>query len=196
MNQREFFEKVLAALKVLDIPYMITGSVGAIIYGEPRLTNDMDVVVELPADKIDDLSKRFPSPDFYFPPPNSIRDEISRRGQFNIIHVGSGSKVDLIIRKATEFARTEFARKQKVHFSENLQVDSATPEDIIISKLRYFQMGGSPKHLLDIEGILRISGKMMDREYLQDWIGKLGLGEEWMKVRKSWNDGNENRSGS
>ncbi|MBI4584842.1 MAG: hypothetical protein HY717_12575 [Planctomycetes bacterium] len=65
MNQREFFEKVLAALKALEIPYMITGSVGAIIYGEPRLTNDMDVVVELPADRIDDLSKQFPSHDFY-----------------------------------------------------------------------------------------------------------------------------------
>jgi hypothetical protein len=185
VTQREFFEKVLSAFAELDTAYMIAGSVGAMLYGEPRMTNDMDVVVELPIGKAGALAERFKGEAFYFPPLEVVQNEVRRRGQFNIIHVESGSKVDVIIRKDGDFAETEFSRRRKVPFSEALEAISASPEDIIIAKLKYYAEGGSDKHLEDIRGILQVSGDEIDRQYIEKWTGHLGLGEHWAKVQSS-----------
>lgn len=179
MTQQEFFEQVLTALQGLEIPFMVTGSVGAMLYGEPRMTNDMDVVVEMPMDKADALAHKFSSDEFYFPPVEAVQDDIRRRGQFNILHVESGSKVDLIIKKDTELARMEFTRMRSVPFSEGMNTLSASPEDIIIAKLRYYDEGGSEKHIRDIRGMLRVSGDDIDRDYVAKWVEKLGVAEHW-----------------
>jgi len=175
MNQKEFFERVLRVLEESKIPYMVTGSVGAILFGEPRLTNDMDVVVEMSTDAVSGLCRTFPPPDFYLPPAEVIRSEVDARRQFNLIHVGTGSEVDFIIRKDREFSQTEFSRRIRVPFSEQFQASSATPEDIILSKLEFDQSGESEKHLDEIRGILRISENELDMRYLEDWARKLGL---------------------
>lgn len=179
MTQQEFFEEVLMALERLDIPYMVTGSVGAMLYGEPRMTNDMDVVIEPLPVHAALLARLFEADDYYFPPVEAVAEEIQRRGQFNILHIGSGSKVDLIIRKQTEFAATEFARRRTVPFSARFDSASATPEDIILAKLSYYAMSPSRKHVDDIRGILAVSGDDLDRSYLDEWIERLGLGAAW-----------------
>ncbi len=182
MNQQQFFEKVLQAVERLEIPYMVTGSVGAFAYGEPRMTNDMDVVLEIAADKVEALAQEFPPGAYYFPPRASVLEEIRRRGQFNVIHVESGSKVDLIVRKDTAFARAEFGRRHSLPFSAGHDAASASPEDIILSKLDYYRKGGSEKHVTDILGILRVSGKVLDFDYLESWAPRLSLDEVWHKV--------------
>jgi len=183
MTQQEFFEKVLAALEDAGIAYMVTGSVGAMLYGEPRMTNDMDVVVDPTAAQALLLAQNFSGDnDFYFPPVEVVLEEVECRGQFNILHVGSGSKVDLIVRKDTEFARTEFARRHPVAFSPERDSTSATPEDIILSKLLYYRMSPSQKHIADIRGILAVSAEELDRLYLQEWIGRLGLADAWHEI--------------
>jgi len=185
VRQQEFFERVVRGLESLGIPYMVTGSVGAMLYGEPRLTNDMDVVVELPAEAVLRFLALFPPPEFYTPARETMRTEIGRRGQFNVIHSGSGSKVDFIIRKDTAFAREEFARRQVSAFSEGLDCRSATPEDIVLSKLMSYREGGSEKHLRDIGGILRVSDDRIDMTYLAKWVAVLGLTREWDRARGS-----------
>jgi len=182
VTQQKFFEKVLRALDRLEIPYMIGGSVGAMLYGEPRMTNDMDVVIELPLRKISPLADEFSTEEFYFPPTEAVENDVKRRGQFNIIHVESGSKVDMIIKKATEFAQEEFARKRPVTFSRTFEAFSASPEDIIISKLTYYDEGESEKHLEDIRGMLRVSGEAIDRTYIERWARTLGLQKHWSKL--------------
>jgi len=185
VNQQQFFETVLLALARNDVPFMLTGSVGAFAYGEPRLTNDMDVVVDLSPAKVDGLAREFSSKGYYFPPRAAVLAEILRRGQFNILHVESGSKVDLIIHKGTPFAHTEFARKLLLPFSPEFDSPTATAEDIIISKLDYFRRGGSQKHLSDILGILRVSGETLNLSYLATWVGRLDLNNEWQQVLKA-----------
>ena len=184
MNQRQFFEHVLRTLEDLRVPYMVTGSVAAIAYGEPRLTNDMDVVLELAAESVDRLAAAFPAGRFYFPPHATVNAEIVRRGQFNVIHVESGSKVDFILRKDSEFSRTEFARRKSVPFTGELEAISATPEDIILSKLRFYEESRSEKHASDIRGMLRVSGDSLDLEYLEGWAARLGLSSAWRAVRR------------
>ena len=161
---------------------MISGSVGAMIFGETRLTNDMDVVIELDDVRVDAFLKSFQSDSYYVPPNDVVIEEIRRRGQFNILHIDSGSKVDLIIRKDTDFAREEFSRKRITPFSQKLEVQSATPEDIIISKLNYYNISASEKHIQDILGILAVSGEELDHKYLTAWVDRLGFTSVWNTI--------------
>jgi len=144
----------------------------------------MDLVVEMPTDAIDPLSAEFLPKDFYLPPKPVVLSEIEARGQFNLIHVGSGSKVDFIIRKDRDFSRTEFARRLRVPFSENVDTTSATPEDIILSKLQYYDSGRFEKHLEDIRGILRVSAGVLDIDYIDEWASKLNLADLWKDVTR------------
>jgi len=179
VTQQQFFERVIATLESLEIPYMMTGSVGAMLYGEPRLTNDLDVVVVLAPRHIAPLTAAFTDWSFYVPPAAVILEAIRQRGQFNLIHVDSGSKADLILRKQTDFAQTEFDRRRLVVFTERVESQSATPEDIILAKLQSFREGQSHKHLDDIAGMLRVVGDQLDRGYLEHWVARLGLTREW-----------------
>jgi hypothetical protein len=182
VTQHEFFTHVLKSLNSCGIPYMVTGSVGAMLYGEPRLTNDIDVVVEIASDQAEQLRGCFPAEDFYYPATEFIQETIRRRGQFNIIHIESGSKADLIVRKAGDFSAVEFSRKQFLEFTENFQAPTATPEDVILSKMRAHKAGSSEKHVTDILSILEISGDALDYPYLAHWAGALGLGAVWQSI--------------
>jgi hypothetical protein len=61
-------------------------------------------------------------------------------------------------------------------------VTFASPEDVIIKKLVFFQEGGSEKHLRDIRGVLAVMGDGIDRDYIDKWISALGLTAEWSAV--------------
>ena len=179
MTQRDFFLRVLKTLETLDIPYMITGSVGAMLFSEPRLTNDMDVVVELLAGHVGAIEAAFMPPEYYAPPQDVVRGEIAACRQFNIIHVASGSKVDLILRKNRPYDRQAFLRRQKVPFTEAYDAFSASAEDIILSKLRSYREGESQKHLADIRSLLRVSGETIDRDYLEHWAAEIEVLNLW-----------------
>lgn len=183
MTQQEFFEHVLRELERLQIPYMVAGSIGAMLYSQPRLTNDMDVVIDSSADRVPELEAAFPLPTFYITPAHAMREEIGRRGMFNIIHLGTASKVDLIVRKNTPHAREEFRRRRPEPFTAGFDCPTATPEDIILVKLRYFREGSSVKHLRDIRSILDIRADALDHDYLERWVRALELAGEWSQAQ-------------
>lgn len=184
MTQQAFFEYVVEALEAAGIPYMITGSVAAMTYGEPRLTNDLDVVIRLAPRDIAVFRTAFQGDSFYVPDREVILDEIRHHGQFNVLHIDSGSKVDFILCKDTDFARNEFARRQVVQLTASTESQSATPEDVILSKLAYYKEGQSKKHLGDIAGILRLGAQEIDDAYIRQWADQLGLSEEWARALK------------
>ena len=191
MTQQEFFTHVLKSLDSCGIPYMVSGSVGAMLYGEPRLTNDIDVVVEIAPDQAEQLREHFSADEFYFPSEEFIQEAIRHRNQFNIIHVESGSKADLIMRKVGEFAAVEFSRRRPLEFAEDFQALTASPEDVILSKVRAYQAGGAEKHVTDVLSILEISGEALDHPYLARWVEALGLGSVWQSILAR-----QNREGS
>src|SRR4051812_12285675 len=96
MPEAELSLLFVRPLNQLGVRYMIGGSVAAIIYGEPRMTHDVDFVVFLRPENIPQLQKVFPSPEFYVPPDEAIAAEIAReqKGHFNIIHTDTGFKAD------------------------------------------------------------------------------------------------------
>jgi hypothetical protein len=182
MGPFELLEKIVEVFEHLEIPYLVTGSVAAMAYGEPRLTNDIDVVAGIEDRHLKNLINAFPSDEFYIRE-DMIRDDIRYKGQFNIIHPASGLKVDVIIKQNTEFDRSRFTRTKRIYPAESYQANFAAPEDVIIKKMEYYREGGSEKHLRDICGILKISGEFVDRKYISEWADRLALAEIWRAVQ-------------
>jgi hypothetical protein len=175
---------LLRPLNRLGAPYMVTGSVAATVYGEPRLTNDVDVVVELPAADAARFAAAFAGDSFYCPPVETIGDEARReaRGHFNLIHQESGFKADVYLVGRDPLHRWALARRRLVRAGGE-DVWIAPPEYVILRKLEYFREGGSEKHLRDVAAMLRVSGDALDRAALTDWIERLKLNEGWDRAR-------------
>jgi hypothetical protein len=180
-NLIETFYSVIQKLEEQQIPYMVVGSIASMIYGEPRLTHDMDLVVDISPKDAKRLEFLFPFETFYCPPEEILTSEIAQRGYFNLIHHESGLKIDIMIRKMSEHAICEFARRRKAPFWKGFEAYVATPEDVIIKKLEFYREGGSEKHLRDIRGIL--VNTPIDEPYLKKWVTTLGLTEPWNKAQ-------------
>ncbi len=181
MGPYELLERLVVALDRIGIPYLVTGSVAAMAYGEPRLTNDIDIVAAIGDRDVVALIDAFPSAEFYISE-EMIRDAIRDHTQFNIIHPASGIKINVVIRKDTPFDTSRFGRIRRVLPSGTYVANFAAPEDIIIMKMKYYLDGGSEKHLRDITGILKISGAELDRGYIEEWSARLGLTEIWTMI--------------
>lgn len=181
MELFEVLQKIIEVFEKLSIPYLVTGSVASMAYGEPRLTNDIDVVADIHLSHIPALMAAFPKEEYYIDE-DMIRQAIGQIGQFNIIHPASGLKVDVMIKQNTPFDQSRFKRVRKI-YPGSYSADFASPEDVIIKKMEYYKLGGSEKHLRDITGIIKISGESLDKAYISKWADELGLNEIWEAVK-------------
>jgi len=187
MGPFELLKKIVDVFEDLQIPYLVTGAVASIAYGEPRLTNDIDIVADLKEDHVEGLLRAFPADDFYIDE-EIVREAIQNHGQFNIIHPSSGLKVDVMMKKNTPHDKIRFERIRRIYPMESYQASFAAPEDVIIKKMEYYKEGGSDKHLRDIAGILKISVESVDRNYIFEWAQRLGLLEIWDAIQKKLNE--------
>lgn len=181
MDQAQLFRYLVETFEAIGIEYMIGGSQASIYYGEPRFTQDVDVVANVRAAHVAALAEKFPLPEFYLSE-EAVREAILQRSQFNIIHPTSGLKIDVILPKDTAYDQEQFARRQRLPLLPGVDAYFARPEDVILYKLLYYKEGGSEKHLRDIAGMLAISGAEIDLAYVEKWVGQLGLAEEWQQV--------------
>jgi hypothetical protein len=184
MAPSELLRILTGVCERLEIPYLVTGSMATIAFGEPRLTNDIDVVADIPMSQVEEFCRAFPEPD-YLCQLDAARDAVARHFQFNILHPSSGLKIDVMIPNDTEFNRSRLIRGVKVSISESCNANFASPEDVIIKKLEYYQEGRSDKHLRDIAGVVKIRGEHLDFAYIQTWADKLGLSDLWHKFLQS-----------
>ena len=164
----------------LGIRYMISGSVAAMLFGEPRLTLDIDLVVFLGEHDAPRLAIAYPPPEFYLPPPEVIAIERARerRGHFNVIHTTSGLKADVYPSNDNPLHDWAIARARTFPLvGESVTV--APPEYVIIRKLEYFREGGSEKHRRDVRSMLGVSGDRLDRPGMEEWLERMGLDDLW-----------------
>ncbi|MGH9815995.1 MAG: hypothetical protein ACRD6I_07960 [Candidatus Acidiferrales bacterium] len=172
-------------LDALGIRYMIVGSVAAMIYGEPRLTNDVDLVVLLDQQQAARLPEMFPLSDFYCPPVEVIRQEMARarRGQFNIIHHDTGFKADFYLYGTDPLNAWGLQRARRVEYLGQ-QIYLAPPELVILRKLEFFRQGGSEKHLRDIRIMLTVSADKISLSELEEKICERGLERAWAEAQR------------
>jgi hypothetical protein len=188
MEQSDLLKVLVTALDRLGVPYLLTGSLATSTFGEPRFTNDIDVVVRLTPGQVPGLCAAFPEPDYYCDR-NAAEQAVRERFQFNILHPASGQKVDVIVATESEFDRSRLARGVRVPAGPDFEAIFSAPEDVIVKKLEYFREGGSEKHLRDIVGVLKVQGERIDRAYLAHWIARLGLAAEWALIEERLKDG-------
>jgi hypothetical protein len=122
-------------------------------------------------------------PDQYYVDPDAARDALRRRSMFNVIDLGSGWKVDFIVRKSRAFSRDEFARRMKLTLLD-VPVFVASPEGTIVAKLEWSkQAGGSERQRRDVAGIIAAAGGSLDRHYIEQWVRDLDLAVEWQAAQ-------------
>lgn len=182
MEPSDLLRYVVDVLQRLAIPYLVTGSTVTIALGEPRFTNDIDIVVDLKPEHVGNFCRSFPAPDFYVNEA-AIRAAIQEKRQFNVIHPSSGLKVDFILRNDTPFDDSRFARGVWIQPAGDYQARFASVEDVIIKKMEFYRIGGSEKHLRDITGVLKVSGERIDYNYIAHWSSELQLDAIWRAIQ-------------
>ena len=170
-------------LEAAGISYMATGSIASIFYGEPRLTYDIDLVVQLQEKDIARLSGAFGSDEFYLPPVEVIRSEAKRetRGHFNIIDFKGGVKADIYPLGSDSLNHWAFAHRRQYDYSGTI-LWIAPVEYVIIRKLQFYQEGKSEKHIRDIKSMLKISGDEIDHQVLQEKLTEYNLTRLWQDM--------------
>ena len=181
MEQSELLHFVVSVLERLGLRYFVTGSTVTIFYGEPRFTNDIDIVVDLPEGAVAEFCRQFPEQEFYVSE-DAASEAVRLHSQFNIIQPRSGLKVDVIVPLPSEFNRARFARARRVQAGEGWDASFSSPEDAIVKKMEFFRDGGSDKHLRDITGVLKTSADEIDRAYIERWASTLGLTDIWQAI--------------
>lgn len=173
MTLARFLSHVVGHLESAAIDYMIAGSIASSVYGEPRTTRDIDIVVEVENTALLALFDAFDRKTIYIDEPAA--GVLVGPGQmFNLIDLRGGWKVDLMVKKDRPFSSVEFARRRRV---EVLGVDVmlASVEDVLLAKLEWSEQSGSTRQLDDVRGIIAVQRELLDLEYLRRWAAELGV---------------------
>jgi hypothetical protein len=157
----------------LGMAYYLSGGIAAIFYGEYRTTQDVDLVLNLDADQIPDLVTALENLGFYVA---GVDDAVGGRlNTLQAIHTETLAKADLTLSNQDEFEVAKFARRRLETIERRGQLYLITPEDLVLSKLRWRQRSQSEKQWRDILGIIKVQSAILDLDYLQEWAGQLKL---------------------
>lgn len=173
----ETLREIVTRLEAQGIAYMLVGSVAALAYGRDRSTKDFDVVVEARAPALRALVRSLPEERFYASE-DAAMEALRHETQFNVLDMVTGWKADLIPRKQRPFSETEFARRTRLEVM-GVSMYVASVEDIIVAKLEWAKAGGSERQLEDVRELVRLRSKGLDRPYVEEWVQRLELGEQW-----------------
>jgi hypothetical protein len=184
VEQSDLLKLTIGNLQRLSVPYAIVGSFASSIWGESRLTQDIDIVVDLKSLHVPLICDAFPDPEFYVSRAAAL-DAVARSGQFNVINPSSGNKIDFMVAGQTAWVLAQLQRSKQLSIFPDQVANVAAPEDVILGKLVYYREGGSEKHLRDITGMLTFSGDMIDRAYVDRFAQLLGVAEMWEAILNS-----------
>lgn len=160
---------------------MITGSVASSLYGEPRNTLYIDLVLLLEKSQISELIGVFSENEFYLPPPEVIEIESRReaRGHFNIIHHQTGLKADIYLSRNHPYLHWAFEHTRQMDLSV-CSANIAPPEYVILHKLEFFKESGHQRHFRDIAGM--IEQEKLDQDFLKIALTHLDLNEVYLEA--------------
>jgi hypothetical protein len=161
---------------------MVSGSVVSSFQGAPRMTHDVDIVIDVPAVSVALLVEALDAPDLYLDE-DAVAQAVRERGTFNLIDTTSGDKADFWLLTDDAFDLERFRRRRMAE-PVGLRFPISTPEDTILMKLRWAaQSGGSEKQLLDAIGVYEVQAGALEERYLDEWAARLGVQDSLARVR-------------
>jgi len=179
-EQLEFVKQIAERLDAAGIRYMLTGSMAMAVYAVPRMTRDIDLVIECCLEDAPKIAQLFKA-DCYVNE-DSIRNAVIRRSMFNIIHNEWMVKADFIVRGDEEYRKLEFERKRRFDI-EGTPIWVVAPEDLILSKLKWSKESDSAFQQRDVQTLVE-AGTDLDWRYLESWAERLGVKVLLEQVKK------------
>jgi hypothetical protein len=163
-----------ALLDALGVAWVIGGSIASSVHGEPRSTQDVDMVVALLARHVTPFAKAMGRD--YYVDEDAMRVALAAGGSFNAVHFASAIKVDFFVAGDDPFEAERLRSRQRIAMPNAiLYVDTA--EHTLLRKLESYRRGGevSERQWRDVQAIARIQGDRLNREHLRLWAGRLGV---------------------
>ena len=173
-DPRELLVKIAKTLDKLKIPYLVTGGIAVLIWGRPRFTADIDIVIHLQEKNIKKLIKELLAifKEGYIEE-KAVKEALKHKSEFNFLEPVTGIKVDFwIYKKEDKFDKERFKRKIKIIILD-YEVNFTSPEDLILIKLNWYKMSKLEREIEDIKSILKFSKDKIDFDYLKEWSQKL-----------------------
>lgn len=170
---------VTQTLERLGIPYAVSGSIASSLHGVMRSTIDVDIVADVRVEHIQPLVAALSSE--FYADDAMMRDAIERRASFNLIHYTTAFKVDIFIPKARAFEKMQLERRRQSIIATDPErtVFVTSPEDLILSKLEWYRMGGeiSDRQWRDVLGVLKTRDGELELDYLHQWAKELQVSD-------------------
>src|SRR5574339_199327 len=186
LNIAGFLKLVIEALNAAKVEYLIGGAIAEWAWGEPRSTQDLDLVVKIPIKSVNKLSRELEKRDMLIPAEIILDTIVEDRADIplNAIHMHSGLKADLYpVREGDELRKSAFQRREQVDYGPPIgKVYIHSPEDLILYKLIYFGLSQQSKHSRDIAAILKSKKNDLDLNYIEQWAVRLGLSSLWKEM--------------
>ncbi len=169
MDFSKALQKVVRVFEVEKIPYMIVGGFAMSYYNRFRFTADIDCVLQIYPHDIDKIVAYFPD---WKPFSGAFKENAEKGILFNLTDFETGVKYDFMIYQDSDYNWTAFERRRQIDFM-GIECFIATPEDLIISKLKWYSISKSSKQLEDIKFLLAETN--LDKQYLEAWASRLNL---------------------
>jgi hypothetical protein len=177
LTELDILKDVIKKFETLGIQYMLTGSMAMTYYAQPRMTRDIDLVVEILPGFIGRIEYVFKNE--YHLSAESIKDAIDKEFMFNLIHINSAVKIDCIVRKNQKYRLVEFDRRNKIKV-DDLEIFIVSIEDLIISKLLWAKDSHSEMQIKDVRNLL---AKNYDKKYIELWAKELDIYELLTEIK-------------
>jgi hypothetical protein len=185
----EFLKLMLESLEAAGVEYLIGGAIAEWAWGEPRATQDLDLVINLPIEAVVRFSKELEKRNMLVPADIILDAIVEDRADIplNAIHMYSGLKADLyLMRDGDALRQSAFQRRVLIDYGPPIgKIYVHSPEDLILYKLMYLGLSGQSKHARDIAAILRAKKDQLDFGYIKEWVAQLGLGSVWKEMLDS-----------
>jgi hypothetical protein len=180
-KQTEFFQKLIRLIEDANIPYAVCGSLSSGLYGQPRATNDADIIIAPAQDQLDNLLKTLETSCYVSS--KAAFEAMKMHSMFNIIDNEFGWKADLIFRKNGLYEKAEFDRRIRAKLM-GIEVWVLSPEDVILSKLTWAKDSGSELQFRDVFGIMKLQWGKLDWDYLRHWAKELNVEKNLESVKE------------
>lgn len=180
-TQKDFLQRLVKMLDDNRIPYMFSGSIGSGFHGQPRSTNDADIIIDPSSDNLTSFVHSL-GPDYYVSKEAAIQ-ALNDNSMFNIIDIKTGWKADLIIRKKRAYSKQEFSRRKNANLM-GMSLWILSSEDSILSKLEWSKGRESETQFKDALGVMTVQWDTLDIDYMKKWAKELQIEDSFEKLLK------------